>query len=438
MAKKTAPKKKGTRFPKKDPRSVLREINMKLGDVGPIIREANQAWDAADLRRPSGITSLDLAMGGGLVAGKVHQFDGPESVGKNFLLYKFFGKAQETYGDDTCLAMACFESFVDKHFAQLCGCRIPMSEYDIQVTQRARKKRGEPPLTKKEIEKALSCKGVGAFHIFEGPAENVLDGIVEAVSANIYQIIGIDSWDAMLTAAEDKAMMSEIPQVASPATLQTRWAKKVQDAFNVVYRCAECGYSPLTKKVTNYDLQNFKWVCPRCERRGEDPEPEVNETSVYCIRQVRAKLNMGGKVYGRAYKTEGAHALQHLNHIRVSLHPGKAVQDDKRKIGKEVNWEVIKAKAGAREGATGTYSLYFKPLGVDTAEDMFIQCLMHGVIRKLPGSVYEVPGVEMDEEPLRMRGKDKMIALIREEIGLQEELRELLYIAADLPHVRFR
>lgn len=442
-AKKTETKKSGRKqwdkFPKPSPDDVLKSINMRFGDVGPIIRDAKHAWDASDLRRPSGIPSLDLAMGGGLIAGRVHQFDGPESVGKNYMLYRFFADAQRTYKDKAVLAMACFESFIDKHFAQMCGCKIAMSEYDIEVTERARKKRGEPPLTKAEIKEALDCPDVGTFHIFEGAAESVLDGIIEAVGTNIYQIIGIDSWDSMLTAAEDRATMDEVPQVASPATIQTRWAKKVLDSFNVIFRCPSCGYAPLGKKVTNYDQMNYRWVCPDCEWKGLDPAEEINETSVYCIRQVRAKIQMsGGKVYGRAYKSDGAYALQHLNHIRVSMHPGQVVRLNNVKIGKEINWEITKAKAGAREGTTGAFTLYFSPLEVDVASDMFAQCLKHGVIRALPQGWYEVPDLETDDGALRVHGKDKMISMIEQEEDLVSELRHLLYIAADLAHVRFR
>jgi RecA/RadA recombinase len=437
-ATKKSERKQWDKFPKPDPQDVLRAINMRFGDAGPVIREAKNAWDASDLRRPSGIPSLDLAMGGGLVAGKVHQFDGPESVGKNYMLYRYFGQVQKRYGEDSCLAMACFEAFIDKHFAQMCGCKIAMSPYDIEVTQRARELRGEEPLTKAEIKEALEVPGVGTFHIFEGPAENVLDGIIEAVASNIYQIIGIDSWDSMLTAAEDKATMDEIPQVASPATIQTRWAKKVLDSFGVVFRCPECGYSPLDKKVTNYEQMNFSWNCPHCSWKGLDPADEVNYTSVYCIRQVRAKLAMGGKVYGRAYKSDGAYALQHLNHIRVSMHPGSSIKDGKVKIGKEVNWEVTKAKAGAREGATGALTLYFSPMEVDVAGDMFAQCVKLGVIRQLPQGWYEVPDIETDDGVLRIHGKDKMIGVIEREEELMEQLRELLYIKAGLSHVRFR
>jgi RecA/RadA recombinase len=442
-AKKTAAKKserkQWDKFPKPDPRDVLRSINMRFGDAGPVIRSASEAWDASDLRRPSGIPSMDLAMGGGLVAGKVHQFDGPESVGKNYMLYRYFGQVQKRYGEKAVLAMACFEAFIDKHFAQMCGCKVAMSEYDIEVTQRAREARGEEPLSKAEIREALSCKEVGTFHIFEGPAENVLDGIIEAVASNVYQLIGIDSWDSMLTAAEDKATMDEVPQVASPATIQTRWAKKVLDSFGVVFRCPDCGYSPLEKKVTNYELMNFSWNCPNCSWKGLDPANEVNTTTVYCIRQVRAKLNLsGGKVYGRSYKSDGAYALQHLNHIRVSMHPGSAIRVNKVKVGKEVNWEISKAKAGAREGATGAFTLYFSPMEVDIAGDMFAQCNKLGVIRSLPQGWYEVPDIEMDDGPLRVHGKDKMISMIEREEELMEQLGELLYIKAGLAHVRFK
>lgn len=422
------------KFPKPDPNKVIHDINMKYGDAGPIIRAANNAWDASDLRRPCGIPSLDLATGGGLVAGKVHQIDGPESTGKNYLLYRYFAEAQRRYGKNTVLAMCCFESFVDKQFAQSCGCRIAMSRYDIEVSNLARATRGEPPLTKKEEKEALECPGVGEFHILEGPSEKVLDGVVEAVRSNIYQIIGIDSWDAMMTMPEERATLEEVPQVASPATIQTRWAKKTLDAFNPIFRCPKCGYAPIENKVTNYELQNYKYVCKSCEWSGKDPATEVNETTLYCIRQVRSKISMTGqRRYGRDYKTDGANALQHLNHIRISLHPGSAIKDGNIKIGKEVNWEIAKAKAGAKEGRTGMFTLYFNPIEVDVARDMMAQCIEHKVILDRGAGWFEFPEIDMDQ----IHGKDAVLDMIEKEPELLELLRELLYIKADLSHLRF-
>ena len=425
------------RFSKPDPEFVVRDINMKFGHGGPVIRPAIDAWDASDLRRPFGIPSLDVASGGGLVAGKVHQVDGPESTGKNFLLYQAMAQVQRNYGDKSCLAMACFESFIDKHFAQTCGCKIAMSEYDIAVTNRARKLRGEPPLTDEETAEAMDCPEEGTFHIFEGASEDVLGGIVRATEANIYQIIGIDSWDSMMTFQEEKTMLGDTPQVASPATLQTQWSKKVLDALHAIYRCPECGFSPLENKNINQATLNYYWHCPndKCKWKGLDPYTEVNETTLYCIRQVRAKLNLGGgKQYGRAYKTGGAFSLQHLNTIRISLHPGSALRDNNVKIGKEVNWEISKAKAGAREGTTGSFTLYFDPIEIDRQGDMFAQCLKHDVITKEGGSYFSTPDIEMD----KVHGKDNFLELMEQEPSLMDALREQLYVNAGLAHIRFK
>jgi predicted RNA-binding Zn-ribbon protein involved in translation (DUF1610 family) len=396
---------------------------------------AVDAHGTSDLRRPCGIASLDLATGGGLVAGEVHQVDGPESTGKNYLLYRYFAQQQAIHGDKACLAMACFESFVDKHFAQMCGCKIAMSPYDIEVTNRARALRGEPPLTDEEMEEAMNCTTVGEFHIFRGPSEQVLDGIIEAVKSNIYQLIGVDSWDSMLTAAEEQKDLDEIPQVASPATIQTRWAKKVRDAFCDIFRCPECGYAPIEKYVQNEALMNFWYTCSYCGWKGEDPAVEVNETSLYCVRQVRAKIDMSGRpLKGRPYEAKGAYSLQHLNHIRISLHPGPYLKDKKVKIGKEVSWEISKAKAGAREGAIGSFILYFDPLEVDVQGDMLSQCLKHGIVQTIPGGYFEVPDVDMD----RVRGKETMLSLMEREPKLMDALRELLYVKCGLAHVRFK
>lgn len=423
------------RFPKPDPRQVALAINMRFGNNGPIIRPASEAWNAFDLRRPNGISSIDLATGGGLPAGGVCQIDGPESTGKNYLLYRYFAEVQRNYGDKACLAMACFENFVDKHFAQMCGVKVPMSEYDIEVTQRARKLRGEDPLTKAEVNEAINCPGVGEFHIFEGPSEGVLDGIVYAVEHNIYQTIGIDSWDMMLTAPEDVANLDETPQVASPAMLQTRWSKKILDSLNPIFRCPDCGRAPLDKKVTDGTKLNYKYVCPNCDWKGLDPHVEVNETTIIAIRQSRAKLDLGGgKTYGRKYDSKGAYALQHVNLIRLSLYPGSPIRLKETKIGKEINWEITKGKSGTHEGAIGSFSLYFDPLEVDTDGDLLAQCLKHGVILKKEGARFVVPEIEL--EPIH--GEDKMLTLIGNEPDLVRTLKELLYVHAGLPHVRLK
>lgn len=428
-------------FPKRNPDDLIREINMKYGSAGPVVRSADQAWDASDLRRPSGIPSLDICTGGGLVAGKVHQFDGPESVGKNYLLYRYFANVQRNYGEDAVIAMACFESFVDKHFAQMCGCQIAMSEYDIEVTQRKREKEGLPLLTKEEIKTAMEVSNVGVFHIFEGPSEGVLDGIVDAVSSNTYQLIGIDSWDAMMTVQEDHAPLGETPQVASPASLQTRWSKKVLDAFNPVFRCPECGWSPIDKKLINTATLNYKYKCPHCEWSGLEPVTEVNETTVYCIRQVRAKINIGGggKIMGRKYKTDGANALQHLNHIRVSLHPGQYLRNNKNvKIGKEVAWEIAKAKAGALEGATGGYTLYFSPLEVDVQGDLLAMCLASGVIVKEGKGRLTAPDIQADGKTFSVNGKENLLMMLEDDPEMFQIILEELYTKHGLGHVRFR
>ena len=422
------------KFRKVDPSTIIQEINMQYGDSGPIIRAANEAWDASDLRRPCGITSLDLATGGGLVAGRVHQYDGLNSTGKNYLLYKYFAETQRLYKEDACLAMCCFESFVDKHFAQMCGCKIAMSKYDVEVTNIARAARKEPPLTEEEEKEALECPGVGQFHIFKGPAEKVLEGVVHAVKSNIYQIIGIDSWDSMLTMPEESTVLGDTPQIASSATLQTKWAKKIEDAFNPKFRCPNCGYFPLKKKVTSYKLLKFKYECPEpdCNWKGINPYTEINETTIYCINQVRSKIQMsGGRVMGRPYKTSGANALQHLNAIRVSLHPGTALRDGKTKIGKEINWEITKAKTGAKEGTIGSFILYFNPLEVDVTNDLMNQCLVNRIIIQEEGGYYSIP--DMQE---RIHGKDNVLDLL-DDIEVRDELRKLLYIKLDLAHIRF-
>ena len=244
-----------------------------------------------------------------------------------------------------------------------------------------------------------------------------------------------------MTFQEDDAVLGETPQVASPASLQTLWSKKVLDAFNPVFRCPNCGWSPLDKKIINSATINYKRTCPNCNWSGMEPATEVNETTVYCIRQVRAKIDIGGggKTYGRKYKTGGAHSLQHLNHIRVSMHPGQYVRDNKKtKIGKEVSWDIAKAKAGAREGQTGMFTLYFSPLEIDVQGDLLAQCLVSGVIESLGQGRFSAPTIMADGDPWTVHGKENLLAQLEDDPELFQLVLEELYIKCGLGHVRFK
>ena len=423
-------------FERQDPHELMHYINMEFGSSGPVVRPAASSWNAFDLRRPSGISSLDVAMGGGLPAGGLSQLDGPESTGKNFALYLHMAECQRIYGKASCMAMVSLETAMDKHFAQKCGVLVAMSPYDIGVENRARKRRGQPPMSDSEIREAMDMPTVGEFMILDqGPAEKILDGMVEVIKSNACQIVGVDSWDSILTYQERDTPLGEFAQQASNATLETKFTKKMDDALAAIFRCPECGAAPLGQKKVSESGRSYNWHCPSCRWKGLDPAVEVNETTIIAIRQVRGKRSAPGqKVFGRPYESKGSHALRHANLIKLSLHPGQRIPKDtkKEKLGKEVNWEVEKGKCGCHEGARGTFSMYFDTMSVDVYTDLVRTCMRYGVIEQ-GGGYYKIPHLDM-----RLLGKEKLLQRVEESPELWDGLRDQLYIEADLAKVRFR
>lgn len=413
---------------------VVHQINMAYGKSGPVIQKASDTWNTFDLRRPSGIMSLDLSTGGGLPSCGLSQLDGPEGVGKNFLLYHYMAECQRIYGDKACIGMASLETPMDKHFAQRCGVRIAMSPYDIDVENRARQRRGQPPMDSAEIKEARTMPDVGQFLVLDqGGAENIMNSIIDLVGHNICQIIGIDSWDAVQTYLEREKQLGEHAQRASVAQLQSFFAKKLSDeGLPAIYRCKECGFSPLESNVTDVAARKYYWRCGSCSWRGLDPAVERNETTLIAIRQVRSRMSTFGK--GRPYQSAGAHAIRHQNLVRVTVHPGSRIPEDtsKPKLGKEVSWEVTKGKCGCHEGARGSFKLYFENMQVDVFDDLISQCLQQGIMGQ-GGGVYSVPFMEF-----KIKGRDNLLRVLEETPELWDQLRDRLYVETGLAHVRLR
>lgn len=340
---------------------------------------ATDLYNPFDLRRPSGIMSLDLESGGGLPAGGLSQIDGPESTGKNYLLFQYMRQCQRIYGEEAAIAMACFETTIDKDYARKVGVSVAYSEYEIEAINRSRRERGEGPLPKAEVEAMMSQLGV--FVILRGDAANTMDGILELAASGAYQIIGVDSWDTMLTSGEEEKSMTKAPQVAAQAGMHTVFMNKYHAIMN--------------RRVSG----------------GE------NETTVIGIRQVRADMHSSG-MYQREWKSKGAHSLRHGKLVDITLVGGKSIVDtDKRKIGKYVNWEITKGKAGCHEGPKGDWIYYFEPPKADLVADLWATAKLTGAVRREKG-VYKIGTLEGEEEGiLAAIAKDESLAdAIRNEI----------------------
>lgn len=424
-----------TKIPRDDPDQLIEILQAKLGGEGVVIQRGEEVEGRLDLRRPSGIVGLDLACGGGLPAGGLSQIDGADGVGKNLLLNYYFAMNQRIHGDGSNLGMLCLEFNYDKMFGRACGVLVALSKYEIDAEGRRRRMAGEPELTEEEI-KALSSQ-VGKFHILRGAAaERLLEGVVECIKINSYQIIGIDSWDAMLTVADEEKDLEDSAKVADPANVQTRWMRKVFGALTPQKICPICFDRPLTFK--RYGEDNYSYECPNsdCTWKGKKPYMWENETSIIGIRQVRANLSRV-TMRSREFKVGGAYALRHGKMIDIQLRRGENLVEKDKKIGKEIFWEITKGKCGTHEGATGGYNYFYDPPEIDVTSDLINYCTMHDVI-KFGGPKVGYVFQPMEKEKVNLGQKEQMIRRLQDDRTVQNLLRTALYRQLGLGHVRFK
>lgn len=424
------------RPPKDDTDALFESIHAKLGSFGVVLQRGSELEGRFDLRRPSGIPSLDIATGGGLPAGGLSQIDGPDGAGKNLVTYSYFAQVQRLYGDATRIFMLCMEFPFDKMYARKIGFRVPLSDYEVGVEQRKRQSSSQPLLGKKEIAELQDPAGCGQFHILRGPAEANLDALVEMVWSNAYQIGAVDSWDAMLTLDEEERELADSAKVADSSGVQTRWMKKVQGALMPRKRCPECFSLKLEFKKRE---EAYSYNCKDCGWKGKRPFLEENESSIIGIRQVRANLHKA-HMHAKEWKVGGAWALKHGKLVDIQLRPGEILyskgEGKGNKIGKEINFEITKGKAGTHEGKTGSFRYYFNPPEIDVDHNIKGYCVAHEVIRRAGPTYYiDIEG----QEPMKFRSEADLLDAIGDpELGLKNILWKLMLKEAGLQHIRHK
>ena len=127
-----------------------------------------------------------------------------------------------------------------------------------------------------------------------------------------------------------------------------------------------------------------------------------NTTSVIGINQYRDNVNAG--LYGNPMKQAGGHALAHGQLLNIHIEQGArirhAVGKEQKIVGKEINWEIIKAKAGAHDGPKGSYKFYTGELGIPFGADIYSDLLSAGLqtgIIQSSGSWYSYQGERLGQ-----------------------------------------
>jgi RecA/RadA recombinase len=335
------------------------------------------------LRRPTGLASLDICLGGGFPAGGSIQIGAKDGVGKNALTLQTLAMNQRIYGKESAVAWCPTEVKFDKPFAHMFGVAVPMSTEEVAQYATAREGLGYPPMSKDELK--MCKRSVGTFVVIDqGSTAQRLDAVAQLVQSNAFQIIVIDSVAAILTNQRDDTPLDEFAQQSSEAFLLSEWQKKMYGAYN----------------------------------SGSPRDP--NYTTTIMINQVRAKRNRKGP-FDRDWEIKGAHALRHAKlgdivlsrgEILVSTEKQKEDPEDltarkkvKHQIGKKVRWEIAKGKAGFHEGPKGMVEYHYDT-GFYIEKDLVDTAFGLGLIVQVKQGTYALitPDGEVVEEVRGRKG----------------------------------
>lgn len=362
-------------------------VNDQLGTG--VIRRASTMETLYLLRRPTGITTLDLALGGGFAASATHVLVGPDGAGKDYLLWKIAAQQQKIYGDDFCMCVYFTEFKADKPFMRdFCGLEIAFSDEEIAAYEDALVRIGYPPLT--DEKKAELKTQTGEILIIDGvSADKAFDAIMKMVSYNKCQMIVINSIGSLQTEAkEDVESFEDHPRQSSEAALISRFIPKLS-------------------MTLNNDLHGR------------------NETTLFIVNQMRSKRD-AAPVRGRPATERDKYepgakiwSLKHGKAIELSLHKGTVYRDSANGevAGRRIKWEITKGKLGTHDGISGEYDFFYDG-GVDLVGDLITACKGEGVLEGTAYVTYEHP-----ELGFKTHGNEALRRHLQTNPELMEHLR---------------
>jgi RecA/RadA recombinase len=388
------------------------KINKDKGLKGKVqVRMAGDVSSPYRLRRPTGVVTLDLALGGGFHAGGGVQVYGGESAGKTYLAFRTAGELQRNYGNEAAILILSTEIRPDKGFYRMAGCCVAYSDVEIKEFENNRIARGEPKFTAEE--RADLKKTIGAVAVIgAGTGDSGLDVIIKGLEEGFYQLVIIESLGALLTPDQDEG-----------------------DVGDRVYG----GSSVL---LTNF--QNKMYPLFMMDRE----DGSMLETTVLGINQARAVI--GGSPKGpKERAAAGAYAWRHGQLCSLEVKKGAKIYvpgSNKTKVhGREVRWEIQKGKAGTHDGKKGLYNFYYPPKsdpvfwsdvedrfhewGIDTFNDLVVAAKMSGAVKVAGGWItWEEDGKIIHKD----NGEEKFATFLVDNPELQLVLREKCLRASGL------
>jgi len=338
-------------------------------------------------RLPTGLLSLDVELGGGFPAGGISQIVGAKNAGKSYIAWQVARQQQFYKGDDFMCLLAMTEMRADRTQAKRAGVAISLGDDDIISLEKARVDQGLAKFSKEELSSLRH--EVGTFHeVHATSAEKLFDVLLKAVADNAYHLVILDSFGSIMSAAESE----------------------VKTLNDKTYGGASGPISQFLKHLTSLLTM-------------DDGTGNARDVCILGINQIRDAIGDPNL----EYRSPGGKALEHAKFVDLLLRSGAAqgYEDSiytsngtkKRFIqtGKEVNWKIVKGKAGIHEGGTGSYIFDFRTAQGDFYTDTLVAGVRSGVITQ-SGAWLGLPNpTDPSKNLLYAQGKDKFLTALAED-----------------------
>lgn len=382
-----AAKKKDTAPPSRDERAAAlvewfnKKMRNKDGSMRAQLKLASEyTLPFMTKRLPTGLLSLDVELGGGFPAGAISEIIGANKAGKSWMYWQVIRQLQYYLGEKMKVLIAMTEMRADKTQGRACGVKVGLNPEDINKMEQARVASGGAKYTKEE--RLDMTREIGEIYELHGmAAEDLFDGILAAVDSNAYHLIIIDSFGMVMSGAEAENESLRDKTYGGSAGVNTQFLHKLSGLLTI-----------------------------------DDEYGKARDACIIGINQIRDDVKDANK----EYKTPGGKALEHAKFIDLLLRSGKAEGANELiggkqtfiQTGKEVNWRIVKGKAGIHEGGAGHFIYDFRINTADFYSDTVSAGVRYGVIEQA-GAWY---GLVNPESPgnylLRENGAPKFVAAL--------------------------
>ena len=365
------------------PNKPVSEINKEIAKLearlnrSPAVKGAKVMRNIEDvpnpyfLRRPTGIPQLDIDTGGGLPAGGLVYISGPMGAGKSMLLYRYVAMQQKLYGDRAASAIGFSEGPPDHFYMRACGVQVAIPEDMIEERVLYRKQMGIPAFTKDEL-KSFRAKTVGTIKVMHGAhGDELMSAVLDCHESKIFDLVCLDSVSAILPEADAGKELDENQKRAAAAGLLTKFFQH--------YLCGTTGYLGTNLTTTIFTAQ---------------------------VRANAKKSELPGHLakYAKDWASEGAWAAKHGKLLDITVWSGSKEKIESKEtnpaafgeeaekykkklaVGKSVNYEITKGKAGVHEGVVGEYDYNYET-GTDDYRMLLVCGMKKGVIKEKDGLI---------------------------------------------------